>query len=60
MTAMNGAAFGIVWLMVTKPTWHGAVVAFLATGLLGAGIGVILVRAARGTPHSAAGAGEGG
>jgi hypothetical protein len=59
MTVMNGVAFGIVWLMVTKPAWAGAVVALLAAGLLGAVIGVVIVRAARRTPHSAMGVAEG-
>jgi hypothetical protein len=45
LAAINGAAIGIVWLMVVKPGWAGSVVVTVVGGGLGATVGAALSRA---------------
>jgi len=63
LAAINGAAIGIVWLMVVKPGWAGSVVVTVVGGGLGATVGAALSRApsvqpSRGSAPKAGGDGE--
>lgn len=44
MSAMNGAAIGLVWIMVTKPGWAGAIGVVLGLALVGGIIGSRVLR----------------
>jgi hypothetical protein len=47
LSALNGAAIGIVWLMATKPGWTGSVSVVLGLGLIGALVGSGIARRGR-------------
>lgn len=44
MTALNGLAVGVVWVMSTKPGWVGSVGAVVVTAAIGAAVGSRLAR----------------
>jgi hypothetical protein len=44
LSALNGAAIGIVWLMATKPGWAVSISVVLGLALIGALIGLALAR----------------
>jgi hypothetical protein len=50
LSAQNGAAIGLLWLMATKPGWTASILIVVGLSLLGAAIGTMAARRAVGPP----------
>jgi hypothetical protein len=50
LSGQNGAAMGLLWLMVAKPGWTASIVVVVALALIGAIIGTAAARRAVGQP----------